>query len=298
MKAMLGKLIDRTIKRRVVGSSLIYMMAKRVVSAYENHDVGMPTNGELWLLERIAARGPVTAIDVGANLGEWVEGVLKVSPNAVVLCYEPVPTTFALLAKNVSAPGVTLINKGLSSLSGELEIHSVLDMPNISSMHEVNFFGPDHEIETISVPIGTGDEEMARHGLSRVSIVKVDAEGHDLNVIEGFGTAIVAGTIDVFQFEYNQFTLSARRALRDFFALLNEHYLLCRLLPNGLEACGYHPLLDNFCQSNWVAVRRAMLDAEFVRHFSIRPARGVACSALKRDLARDDRLAALLGLSV
>lgn len=294
MKTVLGLFIDNTIKRRVVGSYPVYILAKRIVSAFENQDVAMDSNGEAWLLARIAARGAVTALDVGANRGEWVASLVKVAPTARVLCYEPVPTTFASLQSNIFGPNVTLINSGLSSESGELIINSVVDNPYISSIYDVDFYQEGHPIQSIVVPTSTGDAEIAQHGFTHIDIVKVDAEGHDLNVISGFSDAIAKGIVGIFQFEYNQFTLAARRALRDFYTLFGTRYLVCRLLPNGLEACGYHPIVENFGQSNWVAMQRGMIDAAVVKHFSIRAAKGLPGAALAKFLADDTELARLL----
>ncbi|MEM9153695.1 MAG: FkbM family methyltransferase [Cyanobacteria bacterium P01_F01_bin.33] len=298
MKAILGRAIDRTIKQRVTASYPVYVFAKRIVSAFENHDVVMQTNGEHWLLSRIALGGPVTALDVGANQGEWVAGLLSVTPNARVICYEPVPSTFKSLRSKICAPNVLLVNMGLSSGSGELTINSVIDNCYISSVHDVEFYQEGHQIEAVSVQASTGDAEMATHRLSHIHIVKVDAEGHDLDVIKGFQHAINSETVDMFQFEYNQFTLAARRALRDFYSLFGSRYLLCRLLPRGLEACGYHPVLDNFGQSNWVAVRRGMIDEAVIRRFAIRPAEGVPGATLAKSLKDDLKLAEILGVAV
>lgn len=296
MKDILQRVIDNTIKQRVIGSYLVYMFAKRIISAFENHDVAMEKNGEYWLLARISEKGAVAAIDVGANIGEWVTGLLEVAPESRVLCFEPVPTTYALLKKNVFAPSVTLLMQGLSSEPGDLTINSVVGNPLISSIYDVNYFQEGHEIQAVKIATSTGDAQIEAHGLEHIDIVKVDAEGHDLSVIQGFCHAINAGSVDFIQFEYNQFTLAARRSLRDFFVLLEPKYLVCRLLPNGLEACAYHPTLENFCQSNWVAVRREMLDEDIIKRFAIRPVGGAPGAVLAKSVIGDPQLAWLLGL--
>jgi hypothetical protein len=126
--------------------------------------------------------------------------------------------------------------------------------------------------------------------------MKVDAEGHDLPVIRGFYETIAAGKIDFIQFEYNYFSLIARWSLKDFFDLAGNSFALCRLLPQGLEACGYHVTMDNFGQSNWVMIRDALIDQDLVEHLKIRPAKGLPGQALREQLSPDSRLRAALGL--
>lgn len=57
--------------------------------------------------------------------------------------------------------------------------------------------------------------------------------------------------------------------------LLASDFLLCRLLPQGLEACDYHPSIDNFGQSNWVAAHKGMLNGHTFRLFNITLAKGL-----------------------
>ncbi len=85
MKTILSRLSDKTIKRRARCSHIAYQLARRVVRAFENNDVDMDTNGEKWLVTRVAASGIITAVDVGANTGEWVTSVLLAAPKAQVL---------------------------------------------------------------------------------------------------------------------------------------------------------------------------------------------------------------------
>ena len=100
--------------------------------------------------------------------------------------------------------------------------------------------------------------------------------------LSGFSGALAENRIDFIQFEYNSATLAAGRSLRDFFDLLTPNYVLCRLLPQGLEACGYHPVLDNFAQTNWVAVSRPLFDPALVKAFRITKMRGLPLAALER----------------
>jgi FkbM family methyltransferase len=298
IKRLVQSAIDRTIKQRVRGSYALYLLSRRIVIAFENHDVEMETNGERWLQCRLVARGPVVAFDVGANRGEWADRLLTISRDVSVYCFEPVPTTFATLTKAVADPRAVLLNKALSSTEGELAMHSVMGHSDLSSAYPLHHAGRDVEVEVVRVDATTGDAEMRRLGIDYVTILKVDAEGHDLAVLEGFSDARSKGRIDFIQFEYNHATLAAGRSLRDFFRLIEDSYLLCRLLPNGLEASGYHPVLDDFSQSNWVAIRLDIIDAPLIRDLNVRAAHGLAGAELFRRLARQPILARHLGVAV
>lgn len=286
-------LLRKTVGRHSPGSYPLYLLARRVIESYENRNVNIDLNGERWFQHRLAAHGIAHAFDVGANRGEWAEGILAAAPDARITCYEPVPATFALLHSNVTSDRAELINAALSDSAGKLAIQSVIGRPELSSMHAD--YSAHKDVETVEIETRTCDEELARLGIDHLEVLKVDAEGHDLAVLKGAHQALVAGRIDFIQFEYNFATLAAQRSLKAFFDLLSEHYLMCRLLPNGLEAMAYHASLDHFGQSNWICVRRSLVDPALARHFNISRAKGLAGDLLARELQGDPRLSFLAG---
>jgi FkbM family methyltransferase len=296
MSKIVKWILSATIKRRVAGSALIYALSRNIVAAFENQDVHISTNGEKWLLNQLASMRPVFAFDVGANHGEWAMALASATEQFRVFCYEPVPSTFATLRDNVIDPRITHFNLALSSAPGHLSISSVVGRSDLASLHGVAHYGQGLATEVVEVTASTGDAEIRRHLIPHIDILKVDAEGHDYDVLCGFSNAITAGMIDVIQFEYNYSTLVAGHSLRDFFELLGGNYVICRLLSNGLEVNGYHPTLDTFSQSNWIALRRSFVSPATISALSVRPAAGLAGASLMAKLDEDPELSAWLGL--
>lgn len=286
--SLLNSLLNATIKQRRAGSHAVYALANRIVNAYRNHDVDIDSNGEAWLIGRMAQQQGLIAVDVGANRGEWSQCVLTLGNLERLYAYEAVPSTFCLLQQAITDQRFEPVNAALSDSSGSLVIQEYLDKPELASLHAD--YSDDSAVTDVTIEARTGDEEIARLGLERIHLLKVDTEGHDHAVLAGYKSAIDAGRIDVIQFEYNYTTLIADKSLKMFFDLLGANYLLCRLLPHGLEACAYHPVLDDFTQANWIAIRRGLVDEAAVRHFNICPARGIVLRDLKRELAGDERL--------
>ena len=192
----------------------------------------MVTNGEHWLQARIADRGAVTAMDVGANQGEWVVSLLRVAKDCRVVCYEPVPTTYERLRLNVDDPRAELVNKAMSTEPGEITINSVVGNPCLSSIYDIDAVEAGHETVKVTIPASTGDAEIAAHGFTHIDVVKVDAEGHDLAVLKGFSGAIAAGTVDVFQFVQ---PVHAGRPCRPARLLLPSERALRHLPPPAAE---------------------------------------------------------------
>lgn len=122
-------------------------------------------------------------IDVGANVGHYTCFMSKrVGDSGRVLAFEPLPMSFALLAANVRAAGarnVTLFNLALSSATSTAS----MTVPSYEHSHLSNYYqaricaGGEHPVLCLaldSIPIPRP-----------VRLVKIDAEGHDLQVLVG-----------------------------------------------------------------------------------------------------------------
>lgn len=122
-------------------------------------------------------------IDVGANVGHYTCLMSKrVGDLGRVLAFEPVPMSFALLAANVRASGarnVTLFNVALSSTASTAS----MTVPGYEHSRLSNYYQaricPEGEYPVLCLPLDSIP-------LTRpVRLVKIDAEGHDLQVLMG-----------------------------------------------------------------------------------------------------------------
>lgn len=139
-------------------------------------------------------------MDVGANVGDVTEAALKTYPGVEVICFEPVSSTFATLQKRVEPFGnqVSLNKQALSDAAGLVEI-------NLTSFHGANSISSQsafhkdlnpHVFETGRETIETVrlDDIGDRYGY--VDVMKIDVEGHELNVLKG-GAEFIRSKVDV-----------------------------------------------------------------------------------------------------
>lgn len=64
--------------------------------------------------------------------------------------------------------------------------------------------------------------------------MKLDAEGHELQVLHGAERLLAHNTIDIIQFEFGGCNIDSRTCFQDFFYLLNPQYRLFQILRDGL----------------------------------------------------------------
>jgi FkbM family methyltransferase len=209
----------------------------------------MVTNGELWLLNRLA---PIASfVDIGANAGEWTAGALRGSPGARGLAFEPI----AELAAGIDGAEVVCAAVGDDSSPPELEFF-------LHNVHTGSSFFGDWVGGSVAdkrlVPVTTLDRELAEREISSVDIVKIDAEGYDLHVLRGAQAMLSRQAIDVVQFEYSHAWLYARSTLGEAINLLERHgYGVYLLGGDGPIEFNYQRHGEFFAYSNFVALSPA-----------------------------------------
>jgi FkbM family methyltransferase len=203
----------------------------------------LAANGEARVIDVVAAAagaGPLLVFDVGANRGEWARTVSARKPDAVIYCFEIVPATVVLLRDATAGyPTVHVHEYGLSSVAGEIEVswNRASDHTSaITPWHGDAQFESDVAIVTSRVD--TGDAVMRRAGLGRIDLLKIDVEGHEIEVLTGFRDTLASRELRprVVQFEYGPSWLPTRRTLKEAFRLLEPAgYRIGRLYPEGVD---------------------------------------------------------------
>ena len=124
------------------------------------------------------------AIDIGANIGHYTKRMSElVGPKGRVIAFEPIPTTFALLASNAryfAHDNVTLFNAAISDKTALCG----MDIPKFST-------GLANYYEAELTPSDQADTSVLSLSLdaftfpSRIALIKIDAENHEYPVLQG-----------------------------------------------------------------------------------------------------------------
>ena len=105
------------------------------------------------------------------------------------------------------------------------------------------------------VQLTTIDSYCEANGIKVIDLLKVDAEGHDFEVIAGASRMLSMQAVKILQFEYNHRWIGCRNYLRDVFSFLNpKGYLIGKLTGLGVEFYPYWQWeLENWTEGNFVA---------------------------------------------
>lgn len=226
-----------------------------------NHE-SSELSGEANFQERLAAWAgdrPFTALDIGANEGDYARALLKRIPQATIYAFEPHPRTFERLSQ--ASAGLKAFNFGFGEEAGSVAIYDYADRGGsahaslyaevIESIHGGTAVATEIQLERLDAFVG-------KHGLSLIHLLKIDTEGNELKILRGAEKTLREGRVEVIHFEFNEMNVVSRSFFRDFWELLSQDYRFYRMLPDGLVALEeyvaiYHEL---FAFQNLVAVRK------------------------------------------
>ncbi len=244
---------------------LLSRLGKKINFTYENRNYDSHTNGENRVLEKLSQKDIRTIFDVGANIGSWTTDVLKIFPkHSNVYAFEVIPNTYDLL-KAMECDRVKTFCLGLSSETKSSQIFSYSNSHELASLHEYR----EHEEEPkkIDVNLVKGDEFLNRIKSDGIDFLKIDTEGHDLEVLKGFEDTIGRKRIRVIQFEYGRINIVSKALLVDFYTFFKRHgYVVGKIYPLSVDFREYKFEHEDFIGPNYLAVHRD--DHEIIRLLS------------------------------
>ncbi|HJY75183.1 MAG TPA: FkbM family methyltransferase [Burkholderiales bacterium] len=136
---------------------------------------------EYALLDRLLRAGD-WALDIGANVGHYTLRMAELAgPTGRVIALEPIPDTFALLTENVRHSGhanVSLLNCAASERTAIVGMEIPRFPDGLENYYQAHVVSGAAGLTILALSI----DSLA---LPAVRLVKIDAEGHELPVLQG-----------------------------------------------------------------------------------------------------------------
>ena len=227
----------------------------------QNNQYNFDLNGEAWLIKKAQELSlNNTIFDVGANIGDWSIAASKISTN--IHAFEICPPTYAKLNSALATSEKVKINNfGLSNKKGTLEVFYCPEQDELSSTVAVVC---SDNIKSIDAEVYRGDEYCLDYKIERIDFLKIDVEGGEPSVLEGFADMLNPDQIPLIQFEYGMVNIESKFLLNDFYKLLtNAGYKVGKLYPDHVKFKDYEYQDENFLGPNYVAA-----SPEIVKHLS------------------------------
>ena len=259
LKCMAIKLTSNEIAQRVLEKAVSSVQLLSGVGA----GGGVRSSGEAALFHRLkAARGGngFCIFDVGANRGQFLDlAISELEPHPfTVHSFEPSAATFRMLAESRSPdPRVVLNPFGLGRTRGEATLWYDRPGSGLASLSKrrLDHFGTTFD-HSERVTIETLDDYCETRGIKHIDLLKVDVEGHELDVFAG-GQRMMSGAISMVSFEFGGCNIDTRTYFQDFFHFFRKFQMrLYRITPSGFlfPLPKYAEHFEQFRTTNFVAI--------------------------------------------
>jgi FkbM family methyltransferase len=143
------------------------------------------------------ADGIQLIFDVGANIGQTVLAFQESFPGVPIHSFEPFGETFQdLVANTAKIPNVRCVQVALGEVDTNMNALSRTDGRSVvNSLLEdkQREFAEMEGARTETILLRRGDTYCAENGITRIDILKIDTEGFEIPVLNGFGNLLDTG---------------------------------------------------------------------------------------------------------
>ena len=251
MKSAIRAAVYRLLGNRA--GTVVHRMYRCVVTPFRPDLTGE----EEMLLEHVSgAVSPGDAVlDVGAHTGAWSHRLSRmVGPEGRVLAFEPVPSNLAVLERRtLRLTNVVCLGSALSDSQGHAEILVPADTyrPSTGALEGTADQLAGHSgLKRLTVCTerfdGIADGLLAGR---RLSLIKCDVEGHELQVLQGsietLRTHLPVVVLEILREKWGDGDPCASGPAR---LLESLGYAIAQVSPTGLvrDPEGFDPLFENF----------------------------------------------------
>lgn len=192
-------------------------------NTYEQEDFKM-------LMSLIGPRDGV--LDIGGNIGFHSLNISKKYPDAKIHCFEPIPTTYSILQKNLSnnpCPHVEIHNFGFSDKKGEAEFYYYPEGSGNASL--ANLSEREGVVKVLS-QLSTVDDFVGENSFN-VHFIKCDVEGAELFVFKGASEVLLKQRPIVFSEILRKWSRKFNYEPNEIFSLFNKADYQSFTVKNG-----------------------------------------------------------------
>lgn len=204
--------------------------------------------------------------DVGTNKGQFLSLIISGLGNIpfVAHSFEPSLHTYKLLSENIiSRENVYLNNFGLGKKTG----YYTLYYDNIGSgsasltRRRLSHIGVEFKYSEL-VRIDTIDNYCLTNGIREIDFLKLDVEGHELDVLAGAEKMVEENRIKMISFEFGGCNIDTRTFFQDFWYFFKGIGMyIYRITPSGrlVKIEKYKELYEQFRTTNYIATQSTIL---------------------------------------
>jgi FkbM family methyltransferase len=159
----------------------VYSLKTRYGSYYFRDNFGDITNLTNLIYRDVygikTLKGPGVILDVGANIGLAAAWFARFNPDREIYCFEPLASNASLIRLNCPSASIHQVAVGAGPGTVSLGVDSSSVM---ASRLSCSWSTTNYTFETVCL-----DEFTARRDIKEVALLKIDAEGMEVDILNG-----------------------------------------------------------------------------------------------------------------
>ncbi|MGC9954234.1 MAG: FkbM family methyltransferase [Rhizomicrobium sp.] len=215
------------------------------------------TSGEQRVFNFISSDEPIL-FDVGGHVGEYSRAFLDRFPKGGAFLFEPSGAHMQRARQNLPK-GVQFYQVALSDTDKIATLYKDEEISGLASLTKRRLDHIDIRMDmTEEIRCRTLDSVVEEANIGHIDLLKIDVEGHELDVLRGAMKTLERGQIDLVQFEFGGCNLDTRTTLKDYFYFFQSlGYTLHLIRPFGdpVALPEYGEVYEQYRTTNYLAMR-------------------------------------------
>ena len=192
--------------------------------------------------------------DIGANIGWYSLAIAKYFPKSTIHSFEPIPSTFKLLTKNIKLndfKNIKLNNFGFSNEDKDISFYYYKEGSGNSSLMNL---ADSSDVSTVSSRVTKLDNYMKTNNHS-LDFIKCDVEGAEFLVFQGGAEAIKKNKPIVFSEMLRKYSLKFNYHPNDIISFFNDLGYACYSI-RGNKLYLFELMDDDSVETNFIFLHK------------------------------------------
>ncbi len=205
---------------------------------------------------------PLCIFDVGANSGQFLHFIasdLKDTP-FYLHAFEPGKLAYNLLDTTCKKySNIKINNVALGKEEGEMNLYYDRAGTEVASLYKrrLDHLGKKF-VHSERVIIETLDNYCTKNSISTIDLLKLDVEGHELQVLQGGLKMLERHNIGMISFEFGGCNIDSRSYFQDFYYYFHQIGVkgIFRITPSGylVQILQYKEIYEQFRTTNFLVI--------------------------------------------
>lgn len=241
---------------------LLYLKLTGLANRIENtNNLDSNTNGEFNFVKFLNTqyKDSFSFFDIGGNIGKYTEIVDKNihTSNKNFYIFEPQEKCIGILkGKFKNKKYIKIEPYALGEENSSAILYKDKEKSGLASLsnRDLDYSGSEMPIKE-EIKVIKGSDFIKENNIKHINLLKIDVEGHELDVLEGLESFLSYKNIDYVQFEYGGTNLDSKHTLLEIYKILEKRgFIIHKMMKKNLVKRKYHPKIENFMYKNYVAI--------------------------------------------